>query len=90
MRVVDIEKNVDDDRFFLHMFSRNRMPFKYHPYFNFYRQHMKEAEGEEANEGGANNASPLHSYHPYFYRPYYNYNPYFYYGPPQQPAMIEV
>merc|ERR1712165_562922 len=56
-----------------------RMPFKYHPYFNFYRQHMKEAGGEEgANEGGANNASPLHSYHPYFY-----------YGPPQQPAMTE-
>ena len=51
---------------------------------------MKEAGGEEANEGGANNASPLHSYHPYFYRPYYHYNPYFYYGPPQQPGMIKV
>ena len=64
------------------------MPFKYHPYFNFYRQHHNKKTEDDAEEADAEKEEviPFQPYHPYFHPGRYNYqspyhfDPYFYYN----------
>ena len=64
------------------------MPFKYHPYFNFYRQHHNKKTGDDVEEADAKKEEviPFQPYHPYFHPGRYNYqspyhfDPYFYYN----------
>merc|ERR1719232_1497528 len=77
-----------------HIKPAQRMPYKYHPYFNFYRQHVqKEKKGEETEtemmkeDKADDKVVPFQPYLPYFHRqhyynnPYYHqFDPYFYYN----------